>query len=481
MADIDRQILDQNPWWKNPDAIDSDPHILALKDHPFSWDPPVEDVISLQTGSIHILRGPRQTGKTTTAKRLIRTLLREGNPRVLYFSFDLHKSPDMIADVIRRAKELHPHPEGPWYLFLDEITSLFDWARGIKYAWDQGMIREDLVLVTGSSAHGLKRGSEQLPGRRGGGKDLLHLPLSFRDFCRTTTEIKLPPESIRLHEIFEPSGKELIQELNLHSVELNTAFHEYLRVGGFPGAVSSWIVSGNYPADTARTLWSIVANDVAGSGRDQTSALKLLEEISLSLGSFLKWSGAANTMDVKKPDTAKEYALLLSESFMLLTVFFWDMAGKGFQPRKRRKVYYMDPLLAYVAPELIPGARSPDADAMRENAVAIGLYRSGVEALAQASPMPGCMGYWRSRDDREIDFVLPPEAGGERDRTLAVESKGDNQARISNARKAIRQVFGHGVITTKGLFAWDDEVPAIPAPVLLTALEERPRRTAITI
>jgi len=481
MADIDRQILDQNPWWKDLDAIDSDPHIIALQAHPFSWDPPVENTISLQTGSVHILRGPRQTGKTTTAKRLIRTLLRNGNHRVLYFSFDLHTRPEIIADVIRRAKQLHPHPEGPWYLFLDEITSLVDWARGIKYVWDQGMIRDDMVLVTGSSAHGLKRGSEQLPGRRGRGKDLLHLPMSFRDFCLATSDITFPPETMRLNGIFESPGKELIRELNLHSAELNTAFREYLRVGGFPAAVSSWMVSGDYPAEITRTLWSIVANDVARSGRDQTSALKLLEEIGLSLGSFLKWSGAAKAMDVKKPDTAKEYALLLSESFMLLTVFFWDMSGKGFQPQKRRKVFYMDPLLAHVAPELIPGARSPDADAMRENAVAIGLYRSGVEALAQASPMPGCMGYWRSRDDREIDFVLPPEAGGERDRALAVESKGDNHALVSNARKAIRHVFGRGVVATRGLYAWDDDVPAIPASVMLAALEERPRRTAITI
>ncbi len=481
MADIDQQILDQNPWWKNPETIGNDPHIVALQSHPFSWDPPVEDAIPLETGSIHTLRGPRQTGKTTTAKRLIRSLLRNGNKRVLYFSFDLHKGPEIISDVIRRAKELHPQSEGPWYLFLDEITSLADWAKGIKYVWDQGTVRNDLVLVTGSSAHGLKRGSEQLPGRRGEGKDFLHLPMSFRDFCINASDIELPAETIRLEEIFESSGHELIRELNLRSTDLRKSFHEYLHVGGFPGAVSSWKTHGEYPGDIARTLWSIVANDVAKSGRDQTSALKLLEEVGISLGSFLKWSGAAKAMDVKKPDTAREYVHLLSESFMLMTVYFWDMSGKGFQPRKRRKVYYMDPLIAHVASEMIHGARSPDLDSLRENAVAIGLYRSGVEALAQASPIPGCMGYWRSRDDREIDFVLPPETSGIRNKALAVESKGDNQTQISNARKAIRQVFGRGVIATKSEFAWDADIPAIPSPVFLAAIEERPRRTALSL
>lgn len=481
MAEIDQQILDQNPWWKNPEAIEADPYIVALKSHPFSWNPPVEEAIPLETGSIHTLRGPRQAGKTTTAKRLVRKLLRNGNNRILHFSFDLHKGSDIIVDVIRRSKELHPQSDGPWYLFLDEITSLADWAKGIKYLWDQGMVRNDLVLVTGSSAHGLKRGSEQLPGRRGEGKDFLHLPLSFRDFCINASKIELPVETMRLEDIFKVSGHELVRELNLRIIDLQKSFHDYLHVGGFPGAVSSWLTSGEYPRETARTLWSIVANDVAKSGRDQISALKLLEEVGISLGGFIKWSGAAKAMDVKKHDTAREYVHLLSEAFMLLTVYFWDMSGKGFQPQKRRKVYFMDPLVAHVASEMIHGARPPDLDSLRENAVAIGLYRSGVEALAQASPIPGCMGYWRSREDREIDFVLPPEAEGTRETALAVESKGDNQTQISSARKAIRQVFGRGVIATKSTFVWNEDTPAIPTSVMLAALGERPRRTALTL
>ena len=116
----------------------------------------------------------------------------------------------------------------------------------------------------------------------------------------------------------------------------------------------------------------------------------------------------------------------------------------------------------------------------RENAVAIGLYRSGVEALVQANPIPGCMGYWHSRNDREIDFVLPPETSGRRNKALAVESKGDNQTQISNARKAIRQVFGRGVIATISEFAWDADIPAIPSSVFLAAIEERPRRTELS-
>jgi len=80
-------------------------------------------------------------------------------------------------------------PAGPWYLFLDEITTIADWQLGVKSAWDAGVTTDDALLLTASSAHDLRRGAERLPGRRGKGKDYLQLPLSFRDFCIAARQI----------------------------------------------------------------------------------------------------------------------------------------------------------------------------------------------------------------------------------------------------------------------------------------------------
>ena len=52
----------------------------------FVWAPPVESRLTLEDPEVHTLRGPRQVGKTTTVKRLIRRLLERGERRVLYFS-----------------------------------------------------------------------------------------------------------------------------------------------------------------------------------------------------------------------------------------------------------------------------------------------------------------------------------------------------------------------------------------------------------
>jgi uncharacterized protein len=477
MATLDEQILAWNPWWSDVAAVSRDPHILAFERAPVQWKPPLLEALPLTLGDAHTVRGPRQAGKTTLTKRLIQRLLERGERRVCYFSFDLQRQPDALYDAVRRAKSLHPDPEGPWYLFLDEVTSVPQWQRGIKAAWDQGLTRGDFLLLTGSSAHDLKSGAEQLPGRRGNGSDFLHLPMSFRDFCMQVEGIPLPAETSDIEGFLDAEGRRLARRLNLLSADLERAFRTYLRVGGFPAAIHDYASSPDRrpQPQSVRMLWYAIAGDIARSGRDQTAAVKLLEEVAIALGNPLKWDGAAKAMGMASNHTAREYVEFLSASFSLLTVFFWDLSGGSLQPSKQRKVYYIDPLLGEIAPLLMPGARRPPEDGAVENAVAIGLFRSAAHALIQADPVPGAVGYWRSTNNRELDFVVPATAHGRGGR-LPIEVKGDNGARVSRARLAISKAFGEGIVATRTVFEPEGDVPALPVPMLLAGLTETPRR-----
>jgi uncharacterized protein len=480
MADIDEQILRWNPWWRKPEAVDDDPHLRALSEAPVRWDPPLLERLPIAFGDTHTLRGPRQAGKTTLAKRLIQRLVHAGEPRVLYFSLDLERSPDAVYDVLDRARTLHPDPDGGWYIFLDEVTSVPQWQRGVKVAWDQGLTRNDFLLLTGSSAHDLKTGAEQLPGRRGGGADFLHLPMSFRDFCTQVEGVALPAPVAALEALLDPDGRRIARELNLARPELDRAFAAYLGVGGFPAAIQDYRREGDRAADarTIRMLWSAIAGDVAKRGRDQVATAKLLEEVAVSLGSALKWEDAARAMGMAGGGTAKEYVEVLAESFALLAVHFWDLGGRSLQPGRQRKVYFMDPLLSEIAPMLMPGARRPSTDALVENAVAVALFRSSARALTQAGAVPGAIGYWRSKAGREIDFVVPVEQEDRgRGGRLPVEVKGDNTAAMGRARSSIVQAFGEGIITSRTLFDPTGPVPVFPAPVLLAALGDLAERS----
>jgi uncharacterized protein len=466
MGPYDDQIRELNPWWHTASAVDDDPHLRELARFGFKWDPPALTAIPLVPGGVHTLRGPRQVGKSTSLKRLIRRLVDAGERRVLYFSFDLERRNRAIRDVVMRAKRLHPDPDGPWFIFLDEVTSIEAWQLGIKYLWDNGTIRDDLVICTGSSAR--RMGAEQLPGRRGNGRDFVHLPMSFRAFCRSVLDLTLPERTVTAEEWLTPSGERLARELNLQAEALSDAVDLYARVGGFPAAVRDHITHGATGESTIRMVWEIIAGDIQEGGYDKHSALRLLERVGVGLGSPLAWSTLREAMDVGSHNTAKAYTHLLSESFILLTIFQWAQGG-GFRPERQRKIYFVDPLLAQIASTLIPGGRKPNEDGLREGIVAAALFASAAHRLTLADPLPGSVGFWKSSDGRETDFVVPSKA------SVPVEVKGDSKRGVSGARLSMRRTFGKGIVVTRTTFD-PDEIPALPMGVFLAGLAPRSER-----
>lgn len=478
MARIQEQLRQDHPWWFGKAAA-GDPHLRRLERKRIRWDPPVLTSIPMSFGDTHTLRGPRQAGKTTTIKRMLRRLVEQGETRILYYAFDFGTEPTVIVDVIRAAKRLHPDPKGPWHLFLDEVTSIPDWQLGVKVAWDTGLTSDDAVILTASSAHDLKRGAERLPGRRGKGRDYLQLPMSFRDFCQVAHSVSFDDEPLAAEEFLTERGRGVASRLVSQADTLMRAFDVYVEVGGFPAAVDDWVATGlGADAETVRTVWDIIAGDVSKSGRDQTAALKLMQAVGTSLGSTMSWRGAARAMGFEAPATAKEYVELLAESFVLLAVYYWDIGRRTLEPRKQRKVYWLDPLIGLVPQLLIPGTPAPGLDGVIENVVASGLFRSAAQTIVQATAVPGAVGYWRSSGDREIDFVVP-RASDPATRRFPIEQKGDNAAAITGARQAIAQRFGEGLVLSRTVFDWRPQVATIPVWAFLAGLREQPQRRVV--
>lgn len=477
MEDLERQLRDDNPWWYSPEAVERDPHLRQYDQGAVKWDPPAMMVMPVSLKDTHSLRGPRQSGKTTTVKRLIRRLIHAKEQRVLYFSFDTVRRSGAIGDVIRRSRQLHPTPEGPWHIFLDEITSIPDWEYDLKRCWDSGLTRDDAIILTASSARDLRFGAERLPGRRGRGRDFLQLPMSFRDFCRVRG-IALPERTLAAEEFLSTEGRQLAAHLYGQGQELEHALRLYLRVGGFPSAVRDLMTSqsGSVDETTILLLNSVLAGDLIRMRRDPLSGIKLIQQVCRSLGSPLKWSNAAEAMAVDNPTTAKEYAELLAEIFILLTVHFWDIGRQSLEPHKQRKIYILDPLYAQLPSALIPGTLPPEQDGLIEDIVAVGLFRSAASTLIQASAVPTAVGYWRSKDDREIDFVVPRASEPNNPARFPIEVKGDNLTGISGARSSIKRTFKQGIITSLSRFEWDQDIPVLPVWLLLAGLSENASR-----
>lgn len=79
---------------------------------------------------------------------------------------DLVGSPSEIVELLETAKRIHPDPDGPWHIFLDEITTVFEWQKGIEFAWDRG-----ITCRRPSSARPTSSGSEFTISRQGIGFD----------------------------------------------------------------------------------------------------------------------------------------------------------------------------------------------------------------------------------------------------------------------------------------------------------------------
>ena len=175
------QVERMNPWWADPEGWESvDSHLRALHLQPVRLPAPLVEEMDLDHPGLHTVRGPRQVGKSTDLKMLVRRALRSGrDPRqIIYLAMDaLVGQPvsEVDATVAGARRQARTRPGA--LILLDEITTLPNWDVAVKVMWDTGLLRDDVVVCTGSSAYDLHRGAaERWPGRRGTGADHLVLP-----------------------------------------------------------------------------------------------------------------------------------------------------------------------------------------------------------------------------------------------------------------------------------------------------------------
>src|ERR1700734_1756625 len=110
MAISDEHILDQNPWWTSPAWRVSDPHLTLLEAQPIRLAANFVANLDLSSPGIHILRGPRQIGKSTDLKLLVERALASGfRPRsIVYLALDLLEGRHLseMARTVQRALDL---------------------------------------------------------------------------------------------------------------------------------------------------------------------------------------------------------------------------------------------------------------------------------------------------------------------------------------------------------------------------------------
>ncbi len=451
-------LLRDNPWWQDRRAIDGDAEIAGWERSAVRYDPPLRRSMRYDfepdNTVIYTLRGPRQVGKTTMIKLQIRDFLGRGvDPwNVFYYSFDRTGGTSGMIDAIlgyTRLKKKFGDGEGRTYVFLDEITSVEEWQKGIKWIMDKRMLPNCTVVATGSRAQGIVRAAERLPGRRGrveGAYDHVLLPMRFAEFAALRDgEIGAFVRGLRERgtaaevraRLLRGEIPEEADALNLAGMgSLDALLREYLLVGGIPEIVGERARANFIPKSAYSTRLASVAGDWGAKNAERLLAQAGRALVS-RLGSGTTWNGLRVEADFTSLSAARDCAAFLEDMSIITVVHRY---GKNGAPRiqKEKKIYFQDPFYAHVFNVWADAREDPFAaserflgddariGAMVEGAVASHLVQAAFEIVAnkQMFDYANHVMYWRDDRGREADFVL---RAGEQD--VPVEVKYRNSVR----------------------------------------------------
>lgn len=483
MALSDEEIAAQNPWWTSSSWRAADPHLTSLQAQPMRLAADLATSLDLRQPGIHVVRGPRQVGKSTDLKLLVERALTGGVPArsVVYLALDLLQGRHLseLAATVRRALDLAAG-ESPGLLLLDEVTAVEGWQTAIKALWDSGPIREEVVVCTGSSAIDLQRGTaERLPGRRRGGLDHLVLPQSFAAFAHAVnSDIPVSPR-LTVADIHGTEGQALLREMRVYAAPLQSALEKYLRFGGLPAAVAEAAAGAHEPSrEVRRVLYDSLVRELQRKGASVAAAHALLERVVRSLGAKISWSAMAREMDVplgRSPggsgrpshQTVRDYVELLAGGYFLFVTYYWRTGSETNEQSRDKKVYIADPLLHTIALDGAPGL-ALDTPALVESTIGMALLRSYEpdERLLETFVLPERLHIWQTARGGEIDFVCGP-----RRELDVVEVKYRTNPSRSAAAAAARAHPGRPVLmATKNTQLTAERYTLLPVHALLWAL-----------
>lgn len=314
----------------------------------------------LDNPMIKLITGPRRVGKSTYA------LLMLQGKSFAYLNFDdnLLLSAWDEELVMRTLDEVYPNYE---FLLLDEVQNLKDWDVWVSKLYRRG---KNLV-ITGSNAKMLSgEMATVLTGR--------YLQVEMLPFSLTET--------------IEWKGANINSISNAKQAEAVAIADDYLRNGGYPETIEMRSITRNYLS----TLFdSIIWKDVAK--RHNIRNITDLNNIALYLLSNfcnpLSANDIAKELSMTSVTTTRKFMDYLHEPYLFYYLPRFNNKLK-LMKKAASKVYVIDNgFVAAMAFNL-----SENLGRLLENEVFVELLRQGYQVETS-------LFYYRSRNDREVDFV----------------------------------------------------------------------------
>ncbi|MEW6408241.1 MAG: ATP-binding protein [Patescibacteria group bacterium] len=348
----------------------------------------------LEAPEIIAIVGPRQSGKTT----MIRHLLKDRENAALV-SFD----DQMILNMFEKNIEdfITAYVKGNQYLFIDEFQYAKNGGKILKYIYDTQKIK---IIISGSSTIDLTvQAVKYLVGR------ILVFPLYPFDF----QEFLLVKDKnyLKLYKKYKEKIKSEKVDISIPQ-EIHKKFlqyyEEYLLFGGYPRV----IIEENYETkkEILRNIYNTYflreVKDILGL-IDDYKLNNLIKGLALQIGNLVQYEELSRLSEFSFP-SLKKYLNFLERTYIcqFIKPFY---KNKRIEIVKNPKVYFFDTgLRNVIVNDFRKLNERPDGGTLLENGLAMHFIKSGRK-----------INFWRDKKKNEIDFVIPLENG----KSIAIESK----------------------------------------------------------
>lgn len=315
----------------------------------------------LANHNVKLITGPRRVGKSTQALLMLK------GRNFAYLNFDDNKlleqwDEDLAMSIL---DEVYPGYE---FLLLDEVQNIKGWDVWVSKLYRRGVN----MVITGSNANMLSgEMATLLTGRY--------------------LEVNMLPFS--LEETMAWNGLPLKASAEEQTPQFRAVAQEYLHQGGYPESVAARALTQNYLS----TLFdSIVYKDIVR--RHKVRNVKDLNNVaSFLLSNFcnpMSYNDVSRDLELASVATTKKFMDYLHEPFLFY-----------YLPRYNNKLKLMKnaPQKVYVVDN---GFVTSHAFNLSENLGRLLENQVFVELLRRGYNTENSLFYYRSRNDKEVDFVL---------------------------------------------------------------------------
>ncbi len=416
------QLLEQNPWWGNKENIEKDYHIREFNEKKISWNPMLIKDVSLEPFSFNVILGPRQVGKTTAIKLMIKELLKTYKTKeIFYFNCDgIADFRDLIKLIEYYLSIRKEEGVSSSIIILDEVMSPENWTKALKFIIDKGSLNKDILIVTGSNSIRVKRESEYFPGRRGNGKDILILPLNFRRFV----EILDPELFNKLPYTNSLKKNDLIKAISImtnHIDKLNRHLKNYFEFGGFPLSINS--IKDEKNLFNAKKIYRDgFISDISKVGLDINTAKETISAILDKIPSHFSYNNIGLNIG-KSSKTIEAYLKIFQDIYSLVILNNIDLSSKKPKYGKNKKIHFLDPFLIRIFKEWAMNNIEIRESLLAESAVVSHISTLDFENFSIGENI----GYWSNSN--EIDAVV------NKDKLIGIEVKWTEKMDISKYLK----------------------------------------------